>query len=157
MENYITVFNVCFQPNKKELHWNLYCKWCNTAHVCQFSLEQLEQCGLRTPQCTIQGSLGKPDNKMILKVQISAVLDFRIRIPFSIVCLRNSIVVTRLSCGIARENCDRCSQIMVAEFCCSSCDENTPDNQLYINNNLCLWWDQYYSWRVVCAQVGPVL
>ncbi|XP_022147074.1 glutamyl-tRNA reductase-binding protein, chloroplastic isoform X2 [Momordica charantia] len=29
---------------------------------------QLEQCGLRTPQCTIQGSLGKPDNKMILKL-----------------------------------------------------------------------------------------
>ncbi|CAK9318879.1 unnamed protein product [Citrullus colocynthis] len=28
---------------------------------------QLEQCGLRTPQCTIQGSIGKPDNKMILK------------------------------------------------------------------------------------------
>ncbi|KAG6597273.1 Glutamyl-tRNA reductase-binding protein, chloroplastic, partial [Cucurbita argyrosperma subsp. sororia] len=28
---------------------------------------QLEQCGLRTPQCTIQGSLDKPDNKMNLK------------------------------------------------------------------------------------------
>ncbi|XP_031739288.1 glutamyl-tRNA reductase-binding protein, chloroplastic isoform X3 [Cucumis sativus] len=28
---------------------------------------QLEQCGLRTPQCTIQGSIGKPDNKMALK------------------------------------------------------------------------------------------
>lgn len=28
---------------------------------------QLEQCGLRTPQCTIQGSLDKPDDRAILK------------------------------------------------------------------------------------------
>ncbi|KAJ4718726.1 Glutamyl-tRNA reductase-binding protein chloroplastic [Melia azedarach] len=28
---------------------------------------QLEQCGLRTPQCTIQGSLDKPQDRMILK------------------------------------------------------------------------------------------
>ncbi|KAF5451894.1 hypothetical protein F2P56_026953 [Juglans regia] len=28
---------------------------------------QLEQCGLKTPQCTIQGSLGKPEDKMVLK------------------------------------------------------------------------------------------
>lgn len=28
---------------------------------------QLEQCGMRTPQCTIQGSLDKPEDKMVLK------------------------------------------------------------------------------------------
>ncbi|KAL6335804.1 hypothetical protein AAG906_039567 [Vitis piasezkii] len=28
---------------------------------------QLEQCGLRTPQCTIQGSLDKPEDRMALK------------------------------------------------------------------------------------------
>ncbi|KAL6972576.1 hypothetical protein U1Q18_026749 [Sarracenia purpurea var. burkii] len=40
----------------------------------QFSLDrrsslhvQLEQCGLRTPQCTIQGSLDKPEDRILLK------------------------------------------------------------------------------------------
>lgn len=40
----------------------------------QFSIDrrsslhvQLEQCGLRTPQCTIQGSLDKPEDRMVLK------------------------------------------------------------------------------------------
>ncbi|XP_074288088.1 glutamyl-tRNA reductase-binding protein, chloroplastic [Silene latifolia] len=33
----------------------------STLHV------QLEQCGLRTPQCTIQGSLDRPEDKMLLK------------------------------------------------------------------------------------------
>jgi len=29
---------------------------------------QLEQCGLRTPQCTIQGSIGRPGDDTVLKV-----------------------------------------------------------------------------------------
>ncbi|KAK9726805.1 hypothetical protein RND81_05G238300 [Saponaria officinalis] len=33
----------------------------STLHV------QLEQCGVRTPQCTIQGSLDRPEDKMLLK------------------------------------------------------------------------------------------
>ncbi|XP_062177702.1 glutamyl-tRNA reductase-binding protein, chloroplastic isoform X9 [Alnus glutinosa] len=31
-------------------------------------VQQLEQCGLRTTQCTIQGSLDKPEDRMVLKL-----------------------------------------------------------------------------------------
>lgn len=31
-------------------------------------LIQLEQCGMRTPQCTIQGSITKPEDRMSLMV-----------------------------------------------------------------------------------------
>uniref|UniRef100_A0A2N9IJG4 DUF2470 domain-containing protein n=1 Tax=Fagus sylvatica TaxID=28930 RepID=A0A2N9IJG4_FAGSY len=44
----------------------------------QFSIDrrsslhvQLEQCGLRTPQCTIQGSLDKPEDRMVLKLAVN--------------------------------------------------------------------------------------
>ncbi|XP_057967772.1 glutamyl-tRNA reductase-binding protein, chloroplastic isoform X2 [Malania oleifera] len=47
---------------------------CLNASNLQFSMDrrsslhvQLEQCGLRTPQCTIQGSLDKPEDRMVLK------------------------------------------------------------------------------------------
>lgn len=47
---------------------------CLNASNRQFSFDrrsslhvQLEQCGLRTPQCTIQGNLNKPEDRMVLK------------------------------------------------------------------------------------------
>ncbi|KAI5578081.1 hypothetical protein POPTR_008G008801v4 [Populus trichocarpa] len=36
---------------------------------------QLEQSGMRTPQCTIQGSLDKPEDTKVLKVKKNPVLD----------------------------------------------------------------------------------
>ncbi|CAH2050585.1 unnamed protein product [Thlaspi arvense] len=48
---------------------------CLNASNRQFSLDrrsslhvQLEQCGLRTPQCTVQGSLEKPEDKILRKL-----------------------------------------------------------------------------------------
>ncbi|XP_062177704.1 glutamyl-tRNA reductase-binding protein, chloroplastic isoform X10 [Alnus glutinosa] len=48
---------------------------CLNASNRQFSIDkrsslhvQLEQCGLRTTQCTIQGSLDKPEDRMVLKL-----------------------------------------------------------------------------------------
>lgn len=38
------------------------------SYECEFGLDQLEQCGMRTPQCTIQGSLDKPEDRKVLKV-----------------------------------------------------------------------------------------
>uniref|UniRef100_A0A5B7BKS4 DUF2470 domain-containing protein n=1 Tax=Davidia involucrata TaxID=16924 RepID=A0A5B7BKS4_DAVIN len=47
---------------------------CLNASNRQFSIDkrsslhvQLEQCGLRTPQCTIQGNLDKPEDRMVVK------------------------------------------------------------------------------------------
>ncbi|XP_062177698.1 glutamyl-tRNA reductase-binding protein, chloroplastic isoform X5 [Alnus glutinosa] len=44
-------------------------------------VQQLEQCGLRTTQCTIQGSLDKPEDRMVLKddgLALSTSLDFSV-------------------------------------------------------------------------------
>lgn len=38
-------------------------------HKLDLLLNQLQQCGLRTPQCTVQGSLDKPQDRMVLKVK----------------------------------------------------------------------------------------
>lgn len=64
------------------LYIEMFSKRCKTAHVCHLSFEQLEQCGLRTPQCTIQGSIGKPDNQMVLKVQISQIVGYKFLLAF---------------------------------------------------------------------------
>ncbi|KAL9228450.1 hypothetical protein vseg_004033 [Gypsophila vaccaria] len=48
---------LCFNASNR--HFSLDKR--STLHV------QLEQCGVRTPQCTIQGSLDRPEDKMLLK------------------------------------------------------------------------------------------
>lgn len=48
------MFNVCFEVNMVMLLFHFGA--------------QLEQCGFRTPQCTILGSIDKPEDRTMLKV-----------------------------------------------------------------------------------------
>lgn len=60
---FIFIFNFGFY-----LFIYLFLECCFDECVWYWFSDQLEQCGLRTPQCTIQGSLDKPQDRMILKV-----------------------------------------------------------------------------------------
>ncbi|XP_077238242.1 proton gradient regulation 7 [Tasmannia lanceolata] len=48
---------LCLNPRNRQFSMDRR----STLHV------QLEQCGSRTPQCTLQGSLNKPDDRLVLK------------------------------------------------------------------------------------------
>lgn len=71
-----STFSFLFWANKETIMWIfLFCLVvlvCNKLWLC-FCLKQLEQCGLRTPQCTIQGSLDKPEDRMALKVRFMSI------------------------------------------------------------------------------------
>ena len=71
-----STFSFQFWANKETIMWiflfGLVVLVCNKLWLC-FCLKQLEQCGLRTPQCTIQGSLDKPEDRMALKVRFMSI------------------------------------------------------------------------------------
>lgn len=113
------------------LNIEMFSKRCKTAHVCHFSFEQLEQCGLRTPQCTIQGSIGKPDNKMALKVQISQIVGYKFLLAFWTLQSQGRSLFP-WSYAHFQHYFSIFEEPLIDLYDCA------------FNNNLCLWWENTF-------------